>query len=145
MVLTELEIEGWTGAAVLAAKSGGGGVERRRSGDQIDAGANGGRGSESGGEPGPKTKLRRRISVAGVRRGFGTTAAQGVQGLCSGRSNLEAAAGVWATLRGGWEGRRGEDSFYRAANLGVRARDAGAARGSRRVRSARPSRRRGRS
>ena len=31
MVLTELEIEGWTGAAVLAAKSGGGGVERRRS------------------------------------------------------------------------------------------------------------------
>ena len=45
----------------------------------------------------------------------------------------------------GWEGRRGEDSFYRAANLGVRARDAGAARGSRRVRSARPSRRRGRS
>ena len=45
---------------------------------KIDAGANGGRGSESGGEPGPKTKLRRRISVAGVRRGFGTTAAQGV-------------------------------------------------------------------
>ena len=36
---------------------------------KIDAGANGGRGSESGGEPGPKTKLRRRISVAVVRQG----------------------------------------------------------------------------
>ena len=45
---------------------------------KIGAGANCGRGSESGGEPGPKTKLLRRISVAGVQQSFGTTAAQEV-------------------------------------------------------------------
>ena len=127
MVLTELGIEGWTGAAVLAAKSGGGGVERRRSGDQIDAGASGGRGSESGGDPGPKAKLQRRISVAEVRRGFGTTAARGVQGLCSGRSNLEAAAGVWAALRGGMAGAEGRGCQLMEPRV---SRRAGLARGS---------------
>ena len=109
----------------------GGEVERRRSGDQDDAGASGGRGSESGGDPGPKAKLQRRISVAEVRRGFGTTAAQGVQGLCSGRSNLEAAAGVWATLRGGMAA-QGVWLGLRRGNQGSRAGfGRGARRGSR--------------
>jgi len=117
MVLTELEIEGWTGAAVLAAKSGGGGVERRRSGDQIDAGANGGRGSESGGEPGPKTKLRRRISVAGVRRGFGTTAAQGVQGLGAAELCERAELG----LRAAAAGRDGGVGWLKGGRAGIAA------------------------
>ena len=44
---------------------------------KIGAGANCGRGNESEGEPGPKTKLLQRISVAGARQSFGTTAVQG--------------------------------------------------------------------
>ena len=74
---------------------------------KIDAGASGGRGSESGGDPGPQTKLRRRISVAGVRRGFGTTAAQGVQGLGAAELCERAEPGLRAAAVKGRAGPRG--------------------------------------
>ena len=117
MMLTEIRIGEKRGAGCLASRAGGGGVERRRSGDQIDAGANGGRGSESGGEPDPKTKLRRRISVAGVRRGFGTTAAQGVQGLGAAELCERAELG----LRAAAAGRDGGVGWLKGGRAGIAA------------------------
>ena len=81
----------------------GGEVERRRSGDQDDAGASGGRGSESGGDPGPKAKLQRRTSVAEVRRGFGTTVARGGAGALLRAEQL--GGGGWGLgYAAGWMG-----------------------------------------
>ena len=84
---------------------------------KIDAGANGGRGSEFGGEPDPKTKLRRRISVAGARRGFGTTAAQGVQGLGAAELCERAELG----LRAAAAGRDGGVGWLKGGRAGIAA------------------------
>jgi len=86
MVLTELEIEGWTGAAVLAARSGGGAPGRARCWGRRRAlpGFWTARGA-----PGVETRPLRYSGGALAQRSFAAAAAQGAllrseRGSCGG-------------------------------------------------------------